>query len=120
MRKLLLATVLLAVFGGVSHAEEFAKNPDRFPSIGLEILKAGETGTGTAQGNISADQGLSIDVFQLVFDFAVPVSNSVTFSGAIGHSQTDSSSDRTNLLLGYDANTNGFFFKLGVRYYFNQ
>lgn len=121
MRLFALAVLLVVLTTTPSFADEFERNPDRFPSIGLNLSFGGEKGTTEIEdGFLSADQDTEIGIFRLTLDTRVPVSNSWTLYGALSLTGTAVEMDETFDLAGSNTETGGITINLGARYYFNK
>ena len=121
MKNFMLVALFVIGFSGLAFAGEFERNPDRFPSIGLTLSLAGESGTATVkQTGFSANQNISSGSGSLVVDLRAPVSNSLTLFGAIGLTGSSLTADETNLLSGQDIRGGGFILSVGIRYYMNR
>ena len=113
MQKIALIVAILVVSGNtVSIAAEFERNPDRFPSVGLSLGIASETGDQGATCSIctpsSVSQDLETDVYDLTFDTRIPVSQSLTLFGIFAFASTLTESDETSFLAGVKTDTSGF------------
>lgn len=118
MKKFMLALVLVGLSRVTARAEVYEGNPDRMPSIGLNLGGVSESGNSTVKGGgASAVQDMTVSSGHLVLDLRLPVSNSVTLSAAIGSVSTKVTAEETPILFGNDAKSNGLSFDVGVRFY---
>ena len=118
MNKIITLIVLLAAPVASLMAEEYAGNPDRFPSVGLNWAGSAEKGDATVFGTgISAKQDVEVTNGAFVLDLRLPVSNNVTLSGSVASLASSFDAPETPLLLGQKSETTGFAFSVGVRFY---
>jgi hypothetical protein len=114
----LLSIVLLT---GPAFAAEYDRNPDRFTSLGLTVNLTGSAGDNTvSSGGLSASQDVASGLAGLEVDLRVPVSQSVTLSGALAIFGSGSEADETAVFSKQEVNEGGVSLTLGMRYYFNQ
>ncbi len=119
--------VLSFLFVSMSaHAKEYPRNPDRFPSLGLNASTSRLSGARThinspgstmVQGQ---DDSGTIDNESFGADFRLPINNGVTLNVSWDRVSYNSSLTRTGNI--YEANDNfdGNRFGLGLRVYFNK
>jgi len=114
----LLSIVLVA---GTAVAAEYDRNPDRFTSLGLTLNLTGSSGDTTlSSGGLSASQDTASGFAGVEVDVRVPVSQSVTLSGALAVFGSGSEADETAALFKQEVNEGGVSLTVGMRYYFNQ
>lgn len=117
MKKFVALVVLLAA-PMASLKAEVAGNPDRYPSVGLTWSGSAEDGDSVVfGGGSSAEQDVEVSNGAFVLDLRLPVSDTVTFSAAVGSSATEVEAPETPLLFGQKSKTSGIGFSLGVRFY---
>lgn len=118
MNKIMLA-LLVGFMAVVSvRAEGYEGNPDKIPSIGLNLGGSSESGDSTLKSaGTFASQNMDVTTGHLVLDLRLPVSNSVTLSAAVGSLTTKVTAEETPLLFGNDSKTNGYDFEVGIRFY---
>lgn len=118
MKKIILALLVGLISRVTARAEVYEGNPDKMPSIGLNLGGTSESGDSIVKGSgSSATQNMNVSSGHLVLDLRLPVSNSVTLSAAIGSVATKVTADETPLLFGNDTKTNGLAFDVGIRFY---
>jgi hypothetical protein len=116
-----LGVLAVVLFAGTAFAAEFDRTPDRFTSLGLTVNLTGASGDNTiSSGGASASQDTASGLAGLEVDLRVPVSQSVTLSGALAVFGTGSEADETGLLTKQEINEGGVSLTLGMRYYFNR
>lgn len=99
-------------------AGEYQGNPDRFPSVGISLIGNAEDGDSTTfGGGASGTQNVEVENGAFVVDLRLPVSDHITFTGAIGTSSTSVDAQETPLLFGQKSETEGVSFSVGVRFY---
>lgn len=114
------SSLLLLVFflGGIASAGEYSGNPDRMPSVGLNFAGNAEDGDVTVFGSsASAKQDVKAANAAFIVDLRMPISNSVTITGAIGSIASRFEAPETTLLLGQKSETSGISFSVGIRFY---
>lgn len=120
MNKLAIAGIFLGsmMIASTAMAQEYSGNPDRFPSIGINLGGGAQTGDSRAlNSGSSAIQDVEQSYGALALDVRLPVSDRVTLSGAIGYIGSSFEATETPLLLGQKTETNGVEFNVGVRFY---
>lgn len=118
MKKLMLMVMLVGLSRVTARAAVYEGNPDKMPSIGLNLGGVSESGTSKATASgASASQDMTVSSGHLVLDLRLPVSNSVTLSAAIGSVSTTVKAEETPILFGNDGKTSGVSFDVGVRFY---
>lgn len=123
-----MKTILLLVIlcPAASFAWEIPKNPDRFPSLGLNISNADYDGSSqnvlwvspvyTLNDNYKSEYEERLKGF----DLRLPLHESFTFEFGFDRVKTHSKKTLSNnKYIKYD-DLNGNSYKLGVRFYFNQ
>jgi hypothetical protein len=117
MKRLMILVGLLMLAGTVK-AMEHPGNPDRFPSIGLSLDGASQSGTLTtkATGASFSQDGDATDG-ALTLDTRLPISDNTTLYGAVGLISSKSSADETNILTGGETKSSGVAVHLGARWY---
>jgi hypothetical protein len=116
-----LGVVAIAIIAGPAFAGEFERNPDRFPSLGFTLNLTGSSGDNTVtSGGLSQSQDVSSGLVALEVDARVPVSPSVTLSGAVALVGSGGEADENAVFAGQEINEGGISLTLGMRYYFNQ
>ena len=94
---LFLATISMGVN---AHAAQYPDNPDRFPSLGLHIGGAAESGDATfTDTGLFTKQDVTISTGRLLLDLRLPVSNSITLLGSLGFHGGTVEGKETALLL---------------------
>ena len=116
--KKLIAIFLLSMIPTIVFADEYERNPDRFPSLGFSVGLEGLGGNSDATGGLGS-QDTSIGRIDLGADMRIPVSNSWTLYGALDLIGERIKSDATSSLAGFDNSLGGIAIRAGARYYFN-
>lgn len=122
MKKLIALFMVAVVIGVVKcNAWEYPQNPDRFPSIGLNL--SGENGTGDVKyPSMPAlgSQDLSGTSSAFILDTRLPLSNSFTLNLALGGTSSELKGDANATFESSKQTMSGGIFNIGVRYYFNK
>lgn len=129
MRKTLLLSTLV-FFPALAHAWtwDIPKNPDHFPSFGINVGKTDLNGSRTDVLWISSIRTLEDDYNQnetekiRSIDLRLPVHESLTISFAYGHVDRYTRRDyQTRSLPYYEMdNLSGHSYQIGLRFYLNQ
>lgn len=118
MKKMLAVAVLLLASAAAVNAKEFPANPDRFPSVGITLAGAAESGdVRTFGGGASATQSANASHGAFTLDLRLPMSDNVTLSGSISSLRSSFEAPETSMLFGQESETNGAGFSVGVRFY---
>ncbi|HMX95117.1 MAG TPA: hypothetical protein PKC50_07725 [Elusimicrobiota bacterium] len=120
MNKVAIAGIFLGftMMALTANAQEYSGNPDRLPSIGINLGGGAQTGDSRAfNSGTSAIQDVEQSYGELSLDVRLPVSDRVTLSGAIGFIGSSFEATETSQLLGQKTETNGVEFNIGVRFY---
>jgi hypothetical protein len=121
MKRAILAGLLAALGVGISNAWEHPQNPDRFPSIGLELAGQSTDGDWNSPSIPSAGkQNVEINSSIFILDTRLPLSKSFTLSLALGTTASESKADATPVLASEKLEQSGGYFSIGARYYFNH
>lgn len=117
MKKLIMAGLLLV--SGMAHADQYPENPDRRPSLGLNVITSSGDGTSTARDifGATADQDVENSSVGYAFDIKFPISNNVTLSAHITKFSAESEAETTPILFGGETKTDGYDLGFGVRFY---
>ena len=111
--KKLIAVLLLAA----AAAQAETLNPDRFPSVGLNMTRLSLSGdaSATVMGS-SASEDLTGSATTILADMRYPVSDNWTLTAALGGHFAHQ--DGTGSVSTSEASGHGLVTGLGVRYYF--
>jgi hypothetical protein len=113
-RNIIAAVGILILAGSSAWSGEFAGNPDRFPSIGLNyngISASGESKTLTFKQDADYSEG------NIVADLRLPVSDNFTLNGALGYLTSTAERKESATLNKGEDELSGITFNVGVRYY---
>jgi hypothetical protein len=123
MKQILLSLFILFSISSSAHSTEYKENPDRFPSIGLNLGYGSDTGTLSAtNGFTSEDQSLYEDFRALNIDGRLPISQNLTFNASLAYSVSRAHGDFISIpinLGGFDQKISGYGASVGFRYYFH-
>lgn len=109
--------LLLLSFPTLSHAWEFSKNPDRFPSLGFNVSSSRMTGSSTYR--TIEDKG-PIDQESFGADVRLPVGDGVTLNFSYDQISYAAVLERNHYGLSTVDNYHGSRYGLGLRVYFNK
>jgi hypothetical protein len=118
MKKLSLILLFLLI---TSPCWAFDLNPDRFPSLGIN-LEGGTSTDGTFKvmsSGASTSQDVSEDFGAIAIDTRIPVSEHWTLNAAIILQSFKTTADETAFLFGSESKISTFAFSFGARYYFH-
>jgi len=122
MKKLVAVLGLVTVVSVVNcGAWEYPQNPDRFPSIGLNLT--GESMAGEVKSPsfpALGSQDIEGTDSTLVLDTRLPLSNSFTLNIALGGTRNETKYKQTPTQDSAEIKGDGGIFSIGCRYYFNK
>lgn len=121
--KLMKITLIVVGFMLISltlKAQEYPRNPDRFPSFGLNYSNSmvkGDSGSVSTSETLVGSENLKVDTIGL--DVRIPVSNQITVSAAYEMIDGGRTSSIRNLSQSF-TNLDGYKASFGVRFYLNE
>lgn len=124
MKTIILTAVLL--MSSISHAWEFRKNPDRFPSLGFNLSTSRLDGKrdwtdlpGTFLSRTQSDRGF-LDMNSMGLDIRFPISNGVTLTFSYDRLEYESLLTRDQNIITVNDSFSGDRFGFSTRIYFNK
>ena len=127
MKRLIIALGVSLVLAQQAKAWEFARNPDRFPSIGLNISAADLNGkrdevSQPANPILAMNAGGDVDYQSNTVgaDVRLPVNDGMTLTLSADHFDNRSTFERKGNLYRESESLRGVRYGLGVRIYFNK
>jgi len=125
MKKIIMASLLM-LLTPLIHAWECPRNPDRFPSLGLNISTAKLTGDKNYVNNPGLpnpqpfkDSGHQ-DFDSVGADVRLPVTDGLTFSVSYDQISANGDYTRDQNIFKQSDNFDGYRVGVGVRMYFNK
>ena len=116
---LISVLILTFIVASSSFAARFEQNPDHVSSMGISVGLGREGGALDVKSmGTPASQDFTADVFEVLIDVRIPISESLTWFGGLSYFRSSSQFDKTMALNGTDANSDGVFGRIGVRAYF--
>ncbi len=101
-------------------AQEYPRNPDRFPSFGVSYSNSMVNGdSGSVAGTTTLIGSENVKADTIGADIRIPVSNQITVSAAYEMINGDRTNTVRNLSQGY-TNLDGYKASFGVRFYLNE
>ena len=125
MKKLIVALMFLSVSGS-ARAWEFARNPDRFPSVGLNVSNENISGRRNEIDQpspiLTRNQGgpISTSYYSYGADIRLPASDQITFTLFADSINTDTTFTRVDNVYKQRDKLDGYRYGLGVRLYFSK
>lgn len=117
MKKIATALLLVSTLSTSLLAWEFDKNPDRFPSLGLNYTGTSDTGQYKV---IGLSQDIESNAHTVVLDTRLPLSNSLTLAIGAGTTSSHSEGKGGGSFNADQLDQDGGLFTVGARYYFNH
>jgi hypothetical protein len=125
--KTIIATIVVTLSLAASHAFawDIPENPDRFPSVGLNMSNAALNGPrseidGPARRQRIQHGDESSDLHSLGADIRLPATQSLTFTVSYDHLEGSSHFEREGGIYKQSSNLDGYRWGFGMRLYFNK